>query len=342
MKLNSSSLNSHLSRELLSVYLVSGDEPLLVQEAVDSIREAARNQGFTERESWVAERGFDWQQLAASSQNLSLFGGRKLLELRLPTGRPGDAGGKVLSALAAESSPDTLLVVTTPRLDSSVAKSRWVKNLEAAGARVAIQIPTGRDLIRWLSRRLADAGLHCDAEVAEYLAGRLEGNLVAASQEIEKLVLLSDGGDLSLDQVRDWVTDGSRYDVFQLADAAVDGDSGRTVRVLNGLRAEGVAPALVSWALMRELVRLADLAASHAAGEPMARAMTRAGVWRGRQDIMTRRVKGLRKGEATALLKRAADTDRVVKGAAFGDSWSALLRLALAISGRALPSGVRP
>ena len=249
------------------VQTVCGDEPFLVEEAAAGIRAAARVAGYDEREVFHAERSFDWGALAAAAASLSLFASRRLLELRLPTAKPGDAGARALADYCARPPDDTVLLVIAGKLDGNTRKSKWVSALRAAGPFQEFHPPTGAALNAWLVARLRARGLQPHPDAVELLAQRVEGNLLAAAQEVDKLALLHGGGPVTVDDVRDAVADSARYDLFQWVDAAVGGDSPRALRMLDGLRAEGAEPVLVLWALVRELRTLATVSAAVGRGE---------------------------------------------------------------------------
>lgn len=333
MKLNARQLSSHLSSGVSPVYLISGDEPLIVDEALDVIRAAAAERGFVDREVHVAERGFDWAEFAAGLQNLSLFSTHRLIELRLPTGKPGDQGAKFLRAVAVNPVPDTVLLVTTPGLDSRAAKSKWVAGLARDAVWLVLRAPDTAALPKWISDRLRRAGLAADNEALELLAARVEGNLLAAKQEIDKLVLLAEDGRVTIETVRAAVADGARFDVFQLTDAALAGDRTRAARVLHGLQREGVAAPLVLWSLVREINVVADVVYRMNGGSHPGRAMADAGVWRSRQNLIGKAVRSLDLRSARELVISAGQADRIVKGARPGQPWNALLELTLALAG---------
>jgi DNA polymerase-3 subunit delta len=332
MKLKPGQLDAHLASELKPVYLVSGDEPLLVDEIVERLRQAARQAGCDERQAYLAERGFDWNSLRAGMDNLSLFASRQLIEVRLPTGKPGDAGARVLSEIAENPPADKTFIVVTPRLPAASAKSRWVTRLAGAGAWIAVYAPRPDELPRWLDARMRKAGLSCEPDALALLASRIEGNLLAAKQEIDKLVLLADNGRVDLATVRAAVGDGARYDVFQLADAALAGDSRRAVHILQHLEQEAVAPTLVLWSLVREISSVAEVSARVSMGEPPGRAAAAAGVWRSREQLISNAVRRCGTVGAESLLDAAALADRQVKGARPGGAWPALLALTLSLS----------
>lgn len=324
-------------RPLAPVYLVSGDEPLLVNEVVDALRAAAIGRGCEERDSHVVERGFSWEAVTASLRNLSLFSSGKLVEIRLPTPTPGDEGSRHIRKLASRPADGNTVVIVTPALTRKIAESAWASALAAAGVWVETRRPGLADLPQWIAQRFRAAGLSCEPEGLDLLADRVEGNLLAAQQEIDKLALLhAPGTALTVAQIRAAVADGARFDVFQLGDAALSGDVARAVRVLGGLREEGTAAPLVLWSLAREVLVLVDagIRASRE-GSPL-RGVQGAGVWQSRTDLYLRALRNHKPGGLRRLLRMAGRADQIVKGARPGEPWNALLELTLALAGRPL------
>ncbi len=338
VKQSATGFTSRLTKGVDPLYVFCGDEPLLLGEALDALREKTLGEGGTERESHIAERGFDWDALFSSLQNMSLFASRRLVELRLPSGKPGDDGARFLTALAGRPDTGNVIVVILPGLDSATSRSKWATALAEAAVWVDFRTPDREELPRWLAARLRRAGLDADDEALDLLASRVEGNLLAASQEIDKLALLSDGRRLDAAAVNEAVADGSRFDVFQLADAALAGDRARTVRVLRGLQREGEAEVLVLWSLVRDILLLADIAAGSRSGRDIVAVMNEARVWRSRQDLVRRALRGRSAAELAALVDVAAHADCILKGARHGEPWKALVEVALALSGAGLPS----
>lgn len=341
MQLRAERLGAHLSAppggSLSACYLFSGDEPLLVNEALDALRTAALRQGCDERESFTVERGFDWPALVASLSVRSLFSAGKLIVLRLPTAAPGDEGSRALRELAARPAEGNVVAVVTPKLTSKIADSAWVKALRKDGVSVDLHPPSATELPHWIGRRLKALRLSCDDEGAELLAARVEGNLLAAQQEIDKLGLLyPEGAQLSVAQIQAAVADGARFDVFQLGDAALAGDTPRAVRILNGLREEGVAAPLVLWALVREVLVLVDAGARAGGDMPLEQAVQATGVWKSRVSVYARALRGRKPSSLRRLLGMAGDADQIVKGVRRGESWNALLELTLALAGEPL------
>lgn len=321
MKIPANNLASHLQTPLLPCYLVAGDELLLVQEALDAIRLAARNQGFADRDLHVQGQGFDWRDLAGAGQNLSLFAEKRIIELRLPTGKPGREGGAAIVELAERAGDDLMFLISAAKLDKRAASAKWVKALESKGAFVQIWPVSLRDLPGWIAARMKILGLQPDREAVHIVADRVEGNLLAANQEIEKLRLLLGEGPVSAEDVRGAVVDSSRYDVYQLVDAALGGDTKRALRILGGVRAEGIDAVVVMWALTRDLRVLAKLQASVDAGDNLGVALKKAGVWRARENIFRACVRRHRLHDFYRLIQASRRADAVAKGQAAGDKW---------------------
>lgn len=332
MKLSANNLPSHLERDLQRAYLVSGDDPLLVQEACDALRQAARSQGFTERTVFDVGRSFDWGQLTAAGASLSLFAERRLLDVRAASNKLPKRAEEVLAALLDAADADTLLLLVVPRLDRKVARAAWVKAFEEAGAHVELRAPSLAQLPAWIDARLRSRGFQPSPEATQLLADRVEGNLLAAAQEVDKLALLREPGPLDEPAVRDAVADSARFDVFTLTDAALAAHRARALRILGGLRAEGVEATLVLWALTRELRTLAAVAWALATGQSM-RDATR-GVWQSRQQLMLDAARRIRLPGVHRLLREAGRVDRAVKGLTPNVApWPALTDLVAGVAG---------
>lgn len=321
-------LSSAIAKGLAPVYLLAGEEPLLIEEALDALRAGARAAGYTERDVLHADSSFDWNRLAAASDNLSLFSDRRLLELRLPGGKPGRDGAAVLKAQAEASPEDTLLVVITGRLEAAQRKSAWVQAFAKAGV-MSYAWPLRRNqLPAWISTRGRERGLQIEREVAELLIDRNEGNLLALAQEIDKLALLVGSGPVDMQAAQEAVTDSARFAVFDLPDAVLAGELARSLRIIQRLRAEGEPPVLVLWGLARELRVLADLEQTAAAGGASQPVMQRHRVWKQRQTRLEQLARQVRRGTWSRLLTRAARVDRIIKGAEPGRPWDELVVLA--------------
>ena len=333
MQLKGEQLAAHLERDLKPVYVVHGDEPLLVIEAADAIRAAARRKGFDEREVLTALSGFNWIELHHAAGNMSLFGGRKLIDLRIPTGKPGREGSAAIQDYCKRPSPDALLLVTLPGLDWSEEKAAWLKALTEAGVAVKLIPPNLAELPAWIAGRLRRQNQGATNEGLRFIAERIEGNLLAAHQEILKLGLLYPTGELSLPQIQEAVLNVARYDLDGLREALLAGDVARLARTLDGLQQEGEAPPLVLWAITEEVRALAQVKAGQKRGLPLDDLLREARVWGHRQIPFKRALQRIDIEAASAALAHAARIDRMIKGAAgAGDLWDEFLRLGLSIS----------
>jgi DNA polymerase-3 subunit delta len=334
-------LAADLARELRPVYLVSGDEPLLVQESADQVRAAARAAGCTERQVFDAgERSFDWLELAQGAGSMSLFAERRLLELRIPSGKPGTEGSKALqayleSAAAGADDPaggDVLLIVAG-RIDKASTSSKWYRAIDAAGATVTVWPPREGEMPRWLAQRAGALGMQVEREALELLAERVEGNLLAAVQELEKLRLLAGDGPIDAQRVGEAVSDNARYNLFACVDACLAGRVEDGLRMLQGLRAEGAEPTAILWAFARELRLLHGLSVAIAAGQSPGQAMNAARVWQSRAPVVQAALGRHHSAGCARLLRLAQHVDGCAKGYADGDPWNLLELLALALAG---------
>ncbi|MEF8700161.1 MAG: DNA polymerase III subunit delta [Candidatus Accumulibacter sp. UW20] len=329
MQIRGEQLATHLERELRPVYLVYGDEPLLVIEAADAIRAAARGRGFDEREVLTVIAGFSWNELYHAAGSLSLFGGRTLIDLRLPTGKPGRDGSAAIQEYCARPSPDSLLLVSMNDVDWREEKSAWMNALATAGVVVKLLPPTLAELPAWLAGRLRRQQQGASADGLRFIAERVEGNLLAAHQEILKLGVLYPVGALTLAQIRDAVLNVARYDLDGLREALLAGDVARLVRTLDGLQQEGEAPPLVLWALTEEVRMLAQLKAGLARRQPLDALLKEARLWGTRQALIKRALQRLDAERVQSALGHAARIDRMIKGIARGDVWNEFRQLGL-------------
>jgi DNA polymerase-3 subunit delta len=327
MRLSPEQLPESLKKGLAGAYLVSGEEPLLIGEAADAIRGAARAAGYADRQVFFIERGFDWDELRSATQSLSLFSDRRVFELRLPTGKP-DKGAAVLAALATDPPPDSITLVLTDKLDKKALDAPWIQAFQQKGVWIPVKPVSAAELPAWIAGRARREGLELEPAAAQLIADRVEGNLLAAKQELEKLSLLCAGAKADLDFVMRSVGDSARYNVYQLAEAASGGDAPRALHILSGLRGEGVEPTLILWALVRELRGLWQArernrlrsnergSAWNLASPPSPRALARAGTL-----------------PLGALLIQAGDADRILKGLQSGDPWTAITGLVAGLAG---------
>ena len=333
MRLRNDQLTAQLKRALAPVYLLSGDEPLQMREAADEIRRAARQQGFSEREVLDQSSGFDWSALNVAAESLSLFGDRRLWELRLSSAKVGAEGGKALTAYCERPAEDTVLLVTLPKLDKAQTNSKWLKAVDRIGAVIQVWPVEGGRLVPWIEQRLRKAGLVPEPGVVEMLADRVEGNLLAASQEIEKLLLLQGEGVVTQGQLAQAVADSARFDVFGLLDTLLAGDAAKGLRMLTALQAEGVASAVVLWALSREIRALAEMAYELEQGRNIIQVMTAFRVWEKRKPLVKKALASSGTAHWRNLLTRCADTDQAIKGLSRSDPWLLLRNLAQGVSG---------
>lgn len=332
-KLRSDQLPQHLQGKLAPVYFVSGDEALLVQETCDAIRQAARKNGFSERERHHIDKQFEWQQLLSSANSMSLFDDKKIIELRIENGKPGADGSKAICEYLENPSEDNLLLIVTPKLDGSTQRSKWVKQIEKSGYWIPIWPISAAQLPRWLQQRLQSVGLKADSQAIELLSTRIEGNLLAAHQEIEKLRLLAKDEWVSPELIANTVANSARYDVFGLVDKALLGDARGAVRNLNGLKSEGTEPITILWALAREVRMLLTITTAVAQGQNFSWAAKNAGVWDKRQALVQQAVNRLHHKQLTLLLRQANGIDKAIKGLRNADTWNELMELLLNLSG---------
>jgi DNA polymerase-3 subunit delta len=336
MQLRIDALDAHLGKPLAQLYVITSDEHLLALEAADKIRKAARTQGFTEREVLVVERSFKWGELLAANQSQSLFGDKKLIELRIPTGKPGKDGGQALQTYAADLSPDNVTLITLPKLDWATQKAAWVAALQQASVFIDIPMVERAQLPTWIGTRLAAQRQSADKAGIDFIAERVEGNLLAAHQEIQKLGLLHPEGKLSFEQIQDAVLNVARYDVFKLNEAMLSGDAARLTRMLEGLKGEGEALPLVLWAVADEIRTLLKLKAGVAQGKALGMLLKEYRIWGPRERLMEPALKRLKLSTLETALQEASQIDKMIKGlrakAFAGDAWDAMLQLGLRVA----------
>ncbi|WP_022947667.1 DNA polymerase III subunit delta [Methylohalobius crimeensis] len=338
MKVKFSQLAAQLKSGLAPIYLLYGDEPLQLAEAADMIRRACRERGFEERQVYAVLPGFDWNLLAGEADALSLFSANRLLEVRVPEGKVGKEGARVLTHYAERPPEATVLLLTLENLASGEQKKRWFARLEATGVAVQTRSPEGRDFKAWLAHRAKSRDVRLHPEAIQLLAVRTEGNLLAAAQEIDKLYVLYGGAEVDADLLAETVADSARFDVFDLTEALLSGQVHRVDRTLAGLRAEGMAPAVVLWAITRELRLLLQLGEDRRRGVPITASCRRLRLWERRRIQLERALKRLSRFQLHAAIKSAARIDAVIKGRVGGDAWEQLRDVCLALaSGDATP-----
>ena len=341
MQLAAAQLSNHLQKGLRSLYTLHGDEPLLVQEAADAIRTEARKQGFTERNSFtVAGAHFDWGEVLAAAGSMSLFADKQIIEIRIPSGKPGKDGSLQLQQIAAQAAEntDTLTLVMLPKLDKLSKQGAWFAALDGNGISIEIHPVERAALPQWIAQRLQTQGQRVAAGVEgqqtlQFFTDRVEGNLLAAFQEIQKLGLLYPAGELSLAQVESAVLNVARYDVFKLSESVLAGHPARVQRMLDGLQAEGVAEVLVHWAIAEDIRALKRVKDAMSSGRPLPMALKEQRIWGMKERLFERVLPQLSAVDMVNLLAAAHTVDGIVKGLKQPDwptgSWQALHRLAM-------------
>ena len=343
MLIPSAQLSGHLTKGCRSLYTLMGDEPLLQQEALDALRAKAREDGYTERQVFtVSGAHVDWSAVLAAGQSMSLFAERQMVEIRIPSGKPGKEGAAALQQLAASSAGQTevLTVVVLPRLDSTGTKSAWFAALDQHGVVVRLDSVERPQLPGWIAQRLQAQNQRVPAgeegqRALAFVADRVEGNLLAAHQEIQKLGLLYPPGELLFDQIESAVLNVARYDPFKWVEAITEGRPERVSRMLDGLQAEGTAAVMVHWALAEELRALWRVQSSVAAGKPLPMALREQRVWGPREKRFERLLPRITLSQLEQWLMQAHQVDGVIKGLRQPtwphDPWEALLALALPV-----------
>jgi len=347
MQIRADALKPQLAKGLKPIYTVYGDEPLLAQEAGDAIRAAAREQGYGERKVFtVAGAYFDWGPVLGAAQAMSLFSERQFIEIRIPSGKPGKEGSEMLQRYCAQLPEDIVTLVSLPKLDKTQQNSAWFQALDSSGVTVRVEPVERRALPQWLAQRLAAQGQRVpEGEAGQlalaFFADRVEGNLLAAHQELQKLALLHPQGELSLEQIEAAVLNVARYDVFKLSEAVLSGQLTRTLRMLEGLQAEGEAAVLVHWALAEDIRALRRVREAVDAGKPLPMALRESRVWGPKERLFERIVPGLKAAELAPLVEAAQICDGLVKGLRHPgwplDPWAGLQRLALMLVEAANP-----
>ncbi len=336
MQLRFDAVDAHLTKTLAPLYVITSDEHLLALETADKIRRVAKAQGFLEREILNVERHFKWGALLAANQSQSLFGDKKIIDLRIPTGKPGKDGAAALQEYIAKLSPDNLTLISLPKLDWATQKAAWVSSLQQAAVYIDIPLVERAQLPGWISLRLSAQGQSADRQSLDFIADRVEGNLLAAHQEIQKLGLLQPPGKLSFDMIHDAVLNVARYDVFKLNEAMLAGDVARLVRMLDGLKGEGEALPLVLWAVAEELRTLLKLKSGLAQGRPLGVMLKEYRIWGPKEKLMEPALRRVSLPTLQTALQEAAQVDKMVKGlrakAFAGDPWDALLQLGLRVA----------
>ncbi len=331
MRLNPEQFNTAL-KQLAPVYFITGDEPLQQGEVADAIRLAAKKSGYTTREVFSVEAGFEWGELALSADSMSLFADKKLIDLRMPSGKPGTEGSKALIDYCQRLPEDNLLLIIAPKITAATLKSKWCQALDQAGVIVQVWPLEGAALIQWLQRRAQKRGLQIGVDGIKALASRIEGNLLAASQEIEKLYILYGNESISKQAVENVVADSSRFDVFKLTDCMLAGRITRAIKVLNGLKAEGIAPPVIVWAVSREIRLLINIKIAVNQGQNKEMVLKNNRLWDKRKQIVSAAVSRMDIQVLQKALLLCSKADRQIKGREQGDCWETLLSLCMFFS----------
>ncbi|MGR9053123.1 MAG: DNA polymerase III subunit delta [Gammaproteobacteria bacterium] len=333
MRLQAPQLPAALKKGLSPVYFITGDEPLQLAEAADAVRAAAKKAGYASREILTVDPNFEWARLSAEADTLSLFADKKIIDLRLPSGKPGADGAKALTNYCARIPQDTLLLVTGGKLESAALKSQWFQSLDRAGTVIQVWPLSGRDLLQWLDQRVRQRGMTIDQDGLRLLCARVEGNLLAAAQEIEKLYVLYGAAALNVEAIESAVADSSHYDVFDLCDTMLEAKVAKLVKVMQGLKAEGVAEPIVLWALTREARTLCRIKTALSQGANKAAVFTQNQVRGPRQRLIEAALSRLSLHRLDKVLLMSAKADRQIKGRESGDPWATLLDASLMMAG---------
>lgn len=331
MQIKPQQLAGALQKTLAPVYFISGDEPQQLGELADTIRKSAKERDFTAREIFFADKQFDWKQLNVSADTFSIFADKKIIDLRLPSGTPGAEGGKALTAYCKHLPEETLLLITAGKIGKESLKTAWFQALDKAGCVIQVWPLAGQDLLRWIQDRMQQRGIMPEPGAVKLLADRVEGNLLAAAQEIEKLYVLYGAAKLSTQQIIDVVADSSRYDVFKLVESALSGQPDKVLKIASSLKAEGIASAIVLWALMREARILIAYKAAQGQSEKEL-ILKKNGIWGERKQLIDSSAKRLKHVELNNVLVLGAKADRQIKGQQQGDAWETLLEASLVLA----------
>lgn len=341
MRLRAEQLVTKLKQQDLSpIYCVTGDEPLQILESVDLIRQYAGNNGVDERTILTVDKGFDWAQLRHAGANLSLFSSRRLIELRLGSQKPGREGGAALVDYAAAPDPDNILLITAGKLDRQTQQSKWFKALEKTGTIIQVWPVEPGNLPNWIIQRTRQSGKEISRDAAGLIAQKVEGNLLAARQELDKLCLLVEKKEIDVKDVMDAVSDSARFDVFSMIQIAMQGNTERTIRMLRGLRSEGIEPIAIFGALMWEFRRICSMAYVVDTGMPREKVFAEYRVWQQRKPAVNAILNRLNKKQLSSLLAQASIVDKALKGAIRSNAWELLENFMLRMAGVELQSEV--
>ena len=330
MQIKPQQLASSLQKALSPVYLISGDEPQQQGELADLIRKTAQAQDFISREIYFADKSFDWKQINISADTFSIFADKKIIDLRLPAASPGAEGAKIITEYCQRPPDDTLLLISAGKISKEAQKTAWFQAIDKVGCVIQVWPLTGQDLHHWIQTKMQQRGLLAEPPAIKLLTDRIEGNLLAAAQEIEKLYVLYGAGKLSSQQIKDVVADSSRYDVFMLVESALAAQPDKVLKILSSLKAEGIAPAIVLWALARETRVLISYKSAQGQFEKDL-VLKKNGVWGDRKQLIDVVTKRLNYAELNHALILSAKADRQIKGQQQGDAWETLLEACLGL-----------
>lgn len=341
MKLRPNQIKEHLAKgSILPIYILSGDEPLLMQEGADLLRNTFRKQGFTERELFSVESGFDWSNLLEAGNSMSLFGDRKILEVRHDKPKFDDKAKKALQNYCDNPNPDNVLLLIIPKQDKRSQSTKWFQAIESKGAFIQVWPIDQKQLPQWIHQRMISVGLEPSREAVQLLAERVEGNLLAAAQEVEKLVLLRGEGPLDVQDIEESVADHARYNLYDLVDEALKGNESHAIKMLNQLSASGTEPSVLLWAFSKELRALAGMSQLINSGMAPARVMQEYRIWENRKAIFQSALQRLSPNTFKHCLLEAARIDRSIKGMGDGNPWVGFNNLILWLSGKIRPGSM--
>ena len=336
MRLKVEQLPNALQKGLSPVYFLTGDEPLQLGELADAIRKSARDQSYGNREILAVDKNFNWNELAFVSDSLSIFAEKRIIELRIPSGAPGVEGAKALLAYCNRLPDETILLIVAGKIANSSIKSRWFEALDKTGVIIQVWPLEGADFIKWIQQRLQKRGLQSDAQGVQLLASRVEGNLLAAAQEIEKLYVLYGDSFVSATQIYDVVVDSSRYDVFKLMDTVLAADLSKTIKILSGLKAEGTVATIVLWAFTRDARLLIQIKLALAKGQNKDLVFKNYQIWDKRKQSISQTITRLTDRNLRQILMICAKADRQIKGQESGDAWETLYSICVLFCNPAL------
>lgn len=333
MKVSPQQLQQHLVKQLLPIYLIYGNEPLQRGEASDRVRASAKSAGFAAREVLDVDSGFLWEKFSQASNSLSLFAEKRIIDLRILLTSPGKSGGKLLLQYTQNPPDDTILLISCGKLPGSVQKTAWFQALEKIGLIVQVWPLIGPQFLRWLASRSKARGMRIDQAGIKLLSTRVEGNMLAAAQEIDKLFVLYGAEQIGAERILEAVGDSARFDVFALVDSALQGDAVRVYQILASLRREGVALPVVLWALTREIRALAQISYAVERGKPLEVALRNRKIWEKRKPLLKRALSRCKTQNLRSMLQSGAKLDRMIKGQETGDAWNSVLSLCMGLVG---------